>query len=308
MRYRPPVPADAPAVLAVSDARDLADLGEPLHTLEELRDEWRSGDLDPALDARVVEDAGGRIVAYAQVRRRGSLVLVAPDQEGRGIGSQLLGWVEARERDRGHDVHRQWAASANATARALLTRAGYRRVRSYSTMVGPLEEVSAPPDPPAGFRLRPIDPGRDATALHAVDEVSFAPSPDYAPESLAEFTEGQLGSHDFDAALSRVAVEGDAIVGFLIAGRRPEEGVGWVHILAVAPERQNRGLGTAMLRSAFAAFAEAGLSEVRLGVASYNPRALHVYQRMGMTERFRFDIYERPVEVHARAEAHDEPR
>ena len=52
-----------------------------------------------------------------------------------------------------------------------------------------------------------------------------------------------------------------------------------------------------MLWSAFAAFAEAGLSEVRLGVASYNPRALHVYQRMGMTARFRFDVYERPVEV-----------
>ena len=50
-----------------------------------------------------------------------------------------------------------------------------------------------------------------------------------------------------------------------------------------------------MLRSAFAAFAEAGLREARLGVASYNPRALHVYERLGMKERFRFDIYERPA-------------
>jgi mycothiol synthase len=300
MRYRAPVPADAPAVLAVSDARDLADLGEAQHTLDELRDEWRSGDLDLARDARVVEDAGGRILAYAQVRRRGALVLVAPDHEGRGIGAQLLEWVEERERDRGHDVHRQWAASGNLTARALLTGAGYRQVRSYSTMVRRLERISAPSDPPAGFRLRPIDPARDATALHAVDADSFSPTPDYAPQSLAEFTDAELGSHDFDAAISRAAVKDDSIVGFLIAGRRPEEGVGWVHVLAVAPAHQNRGLGTAMLESSFAAFAEAGLSEVRLGVASYNPRALHVYQRMGMTERFRFDVYERRV-------AHDEP-
>jgi ribosomal protein S18 acetylase RimI-like enzyme len=50
-----------------------------------------------------------------------------------------------------------------------------------------------------------------------------------------------------------------------------------------------------MLQSAFAAFAEAGLREVRLGVASYNPGALRLYERLGMTERFRFDVYERPA-------------
>lgn len=295
MRYRAPVPADAPAVLAVFEARDLADLGEVEQTLGELSDEWRGSDLDLERDARVVEDPDGRIVAYAAVRRPGTLVLVAPDQEGRGIGSRLLEFVEWRDRERRRDVHRQWVAGTNATARALLTRAGYRRARSYSRMVRSLERVAAPVDPPAGFRLRSIGPARDVVAMHAVDAASFAPAPDYTPESLAEFTEEHLAAHDFDAALSRVVVEGEEIVGFLIAGHRPEEAVGYVHILAVAPERQNRGLGTAMLQSAFAAFAQAGLREARLGVASYNPGALHVYERLGMTERFRFDIYERPA-------------
>jgi mycothiol synthase len=293
MRYRAPVPADAPAVLAVSEARDLTDLGEAEHTLEELHDEWRSSDLDLERDARVVEDPGGRIVAYAAVRRPGTLVLVAPDQEGHGIGSRLLEWAEWRDRERGREVHRQWVPGTNATARALLTRAGYRRVRSYSTMVRSLRGVDAAADPPAGFRLRSIDPTQDVEALHRIDVASFAPAPDYTPESLTEFTEEHFGAYDFDATLSRVATEGEEIVGFLIAGRRPQQGVGWVHILAVTPERQDRGLGTAMLQSAFAAFAEAGLREVRLGVASYNPRALYVYERLGMTERFRFDVYER---------------
>jgi mycothiol synthase len=297
MRYRAPVSADAPAVLAVFEARDVADLGAAEQTLEELRDEWRSSDLDLERNARVVEDADGRIVAYAAVRRPGTLVLVAPDREGRGIGSRLLEWAEGRDRERGRDVHRQWVAGRNATARALLTRVGYRRARGYSRMVRSLEGVCAAPDPPAGFRLRSIDPAQDAVALHAVDAASFAPAPDYTPESLTEFTEEHLAAHDFDAALSRVAIEGESeeIVGFLIAGRRPEEGVAYVHILAVAPERQHLGLGTAMLQSAFAAFAEAGLREVRLGVASYNPGALHVYEHLGMVERFRFDVYERPA-------------
>ncbi len=293
MRYRAPVMADAPAVLAVFEARDIADVGEVEQTLEELRDEWRSSDLELDRDAQVGEDADGRIVAYAAVRRHGTLALVAPDQEGRGVGTRLLEWAERRDRDRGRDVHRQWVACTNATARALLTRVGYRRARSYSRMVRSLAGVAGAPDPPAGFGLRSIDPAHDVTALHALDAASFAAAPDYTPESLAEFTEEHFGSHDFDAGLSRVVTDGEEIVGFLIAGRRPDEGVGWVHILAVAPERQNRGLGTAMLQSAFAAFAEAGLREVRLGVASYNRGALHVYERAGMTERFRFDVYER---------------
>lgn len=295
MRYRAPVLADAPAVLAVFEARDIADLGEVEHTLEELRDEWRSSDLDLESSARVVEDADGRIVAYAAVRRSGTMVVVAPDQQGRGIGSRLLEWTEGRESERGRGVHRQWVANRNATARVLLTRAGYRRAHSYSQMVRSLDGVAVAPDPPAGFRLRSIDPVQDAIGMHPVDAASFAHAPDYTPESLAEFTEEHLGAYDFDAALSRVVVDGEEIVGFLIAGRRPTEGVAYVHILAVAPAHQNRGLGTAMLQSAFAAFAQAGLREVRLDVASYNPRALHVYERLGMTERFRFDIYERPA-------------
>jgi ribosomal protein S18 acetylase RimI-like enzyme len=219
MRYRAPLPADAPAVLAVFEARDIADLGEVEQTLEELIDEWQGSDLDLSRNARVVEDPDGRIVA-------------------------------------------------------------------------------------AGFRLRSINPAEDAVAVHAVDAASFASAPDYTPESLREFTDEHFGAYDFDPAISRLAVEGDRTVGFLIAGHRPQEAVGYVHILAVVPERQDRGLGTSMLQSAFAAFAEARIREVRLGVASYNPRALHVYERLGMIERFRFDIYERPVD---RLAAYDEP-
>jgi mycothiol synthase len=293
MRFRAPAHADVAAVLAVFEARETADLGAVEQTLDALRDEWGSSDFDLGQDARVVEDLDGRIVAYAAVRRMGTLVVVAPDREGRGIGSRLLQWSERRDRARGRDLHRQWIAATNRSARALLTRAGYRRARSYSRMVRSLENLPAAGELPTGFRLRPIDADRDAVALHAVDAASFAAAPDYVPESLAQFTEEWLGSHDFDGALSRAVTEEERVVGFLLAGRRPDEGAGYVHILAVAPDFQDRGLGTAMLRSTFAAFAEAGLREARLGVASYNPRGLHVYERSGMTERFRFDIYER---------------
>ena len=56
MRFRAPTPDDAPAVMGVLIARDLADLGVPDYTLEDLLDEWRGTGVDLAADAVVVQD------------------------------------------------------------------------------------------------------------------------------------------------------------------------------------------------------------------------------------------------------------
>ncbi len=294
MRLRAADPDDAAAVLAVLVARDLVDLGVPEYTLGELQDEWRSSDLDLATDTRVVQADDGRIVGYAVVQRRGSLAVVAPDHEGRGIGSLLLRWSERRERERGADRHRQWTAASNAGAATLLRGAGYVLARSYSRMTRLLEDVPTADLAPAGMQLRPIDADRDAAAIHAVDAASFATSPDYVPEPFDAFREEHLGAHDFEPALSRVVEADGAIVGFLLT-RRWRDLVAFVDILAVDPGHQRRGLGTLLLLSAFAAFAADGLREAQLGVASDNPEGLRLYERVGMTARFQFDVYERPL-------------
>jgi mycothiol synthase len=294
MRFRAPVAADAPAVLAVFEARDLADLGATIHTLEDLLDEWKSSDLDLERGARVAEE-DGRIVAYAAVRRPGTLAVVAPDHEGRGIGSQLLEWAEERDRERGREVHSQWVAAGNRSARELLTRAGYHRARSYWRMVRSLDDARAAAGPPPGVHVRPVDRVRDARALHALDAASFADAPDYLPMSFTQFRAEILGAHDFDPGLSRVIVQEGEIVGCLLARRKRDGRVVYVDLLAVHPGHQRRGLGMALLQSAFAAFAQDGLREAQLGVASDNPQGLRLYERAGMTVRHRFDIYERPA-------------
>ena len=300
MRYRAPVLDDAPAVLAVLAARELADLGTTIRRLDDLRDEWQATELELDRDARVVEVQGGRIVAYVGVRRYGTLAVVAPDHEGRGSGARLLEWAERREREKGHSFHRQWVAGANASARGLLTRAGYTRARSYRRLTRLLDEVGpAPAVPvlaaPAGVRLRPVDVARDALALHALDAASFADALDNAPESPETFRREHLEAHDFDPELSLVAERGDEVVAFLLAHRREAEGAGFVAILAVKPEHQRQGIGTALVQHAFAGFAAAGLWEAQLMVASDNPRALRVYEQAGMAVKLEFDIYERPA-------------
>ena len=58
---------------------------------------------------------------------------------------------------------------------------------------------------------------------------------------------------------------------------------------------RGHGLGTVLLLSVFAAFADAGLREASLEVASDNPRALRIYERAGMKPGDRLEVFEKPT-------------
>ncbi len=304
-RLRSPVGADAEAVVAVLAERDIADIGTPDITLGDIRDEWSRGDFDLPADARVAEAAGGRIVGYAAMTPPMIMVVVAPDHEGQGIGTRLRRWAEQRDRTRGSVRHRQWIASTNERARALLLATGYEPERSYWRLARRLDDLDDLEDgaPPRGVTFRPVDLDTDAAALHALNEVSFKASPDYQPYTFSAFSDEHLRAHDFDPRLSCVAEDDGRPVGFLLARRWQEKNAGFVDLLGVHPDHRTRGLGTAMLQSAFARFAAAGLREAQLGVASDNPNALRLYERCGMTSRFRYDTYARAVRRAHRAPA-----
>jgi len=275
-------------------ARDLVDRGVPDWTLANVQDEWRTSDLDLAADARVVE-VSGQIAAYAMVRSYGTLAVVAPEFEHQGIGARLLQWAEYRERQQGRSAHRQWVASTNERGRALLVNAGYKLVRSYWRMARELEPTSSEPCAPEDVTLRALDVARDAIAVHAVDDASFSATRDYRPISLQVFREEHLDVHDFVPELSSVVEVECEVVGFLLTRRWAGHPVAFIDVLAVAPEHQGRGLGTTMLKTGFARFAAAGMQQAELGVSSDNPGARRLYQRLGMTQKFQADIYERGI-------------
>src|SRR3954452_22970079 len=288
MRLRPPALDDAEAVLELIVARDVADFGVPDYTLADLRQEWALAEVDLSRDAVVVEDQDGSLVGYAIVRSVGAQVIVPPEHTGRGIGSRLLTWAQER------GPRRQWVAERDVTGHELLGRAGYAVVRHYWRMERDLAAPVEPPEALEGVRLRALEPRADAEAVHALDATAFAEAPDNHPMSLAAFREEHLEAHDLDPALSLVAERGGRVAGFLLTRRWVEDGVGYVDDLAVDPDEQGRGLGTALLLNAFAAFRDAGLRAAQLGVASDNPKALRLYERAGMRQRFRFDVLERP--------------
>jgi mycothiol synthase len=294
---RAPSLADAEAVLEVLRERDIADTGEPDYTLQDLLDEWQLGEVDLGEDARVAE-RNGRITGYGIVRRQGTMIAVDPRHESDDVGRALITWSEERDRQRGREHHRHYVGAGDRHGRERLTRAGYTLLRSYWRMVRDLDGSERPGQAPDGIRMRALDLGADGEAIHRLDDVAFSAVPDYNPSTFEQFRDEHFAAHDLSTNLSVVAEPQTrgALAGFALTKVWPAEKVGFVDILAVHPDHQGRGLGSAILRYAFAGYAAAGLREAQLGVASDNPRALRLYEQVGMRQKFRFDMYERAVD------------
>jgi mycothiol synthase len=290
---RPPQPGDAEAVAKLVIAADIADIGEPDYTLDDLRDEWSARDFDLATDAMVVEESG-RIVGYAAFRGPEVLVVVDPARRGEGVGTALRAWAEDRAREKGIETLGQYAGDRNTAAREHLTAAGYERVRSYWRMELELDGSETPPEPPKGFTIRAFDADADAHAVYVVSDAAFSRNADFLPETETHFNDEHLQAHNLRPDLSVVAEQEGQIAGFALV-RDHGDKVAYVDLLAVHPDFAGKGLGSALLRTAYAGAAQAGFRSGRLGVASDNPNAIRLYARAGMTQRWRVDSYTRAL-------------
>ena len=277
------------AVLRVLSARDMHDFSVPDFTRKMLFDQLQTDEW-----SAVIALEGGDVLGCAAVHDGGAIAFVDPAREGEGAGSALLAWTETRERELGHEHHRQWIPDGNVNGHRLVRAAGYEKVRTIYHLVRSLSSLPGLSPPPPGITLDRPDVERDGRALHAADAAAFSGNADYRQESFEAFRREHLADGCLDREFSLVAHHGDAVAGFTVC-RDWGAGVGYIDLLAVIETERRRGLGTLLLLSAFADFARAGLREAVLDVASDNPRALHVYERAEMTPRHLVSVFEKPV-------------
>jgi ribosomal protein S18 acetylase RimI-like enzyme len=290
--FRAPEPGDLDAVLAVIVARDVADLGAPDFTRDDLEQDWREPGWQLGRDARVAEQ-DGRIVGYADLRRQVAQGYVHPEAEGRGIGSGLLAWLERRAAAPDAPGRlRQLVPESNRRARELLGAAGWRPAWTYWRLAIDLDAPPPAAASPAGVELRTLALPEDGLEIHGVSESAFAALGDHDPETFEEFDAEHLAAHDLDPSLSPVAVVEGRVAGFALVRRWSDQNRGFVNLLAVAPAHSGRGVGRALLHAAFAACRSAGLRGATLGVGGHNERALGLYERAGMRREWRVDRYE----------------
>lgn len=151
-------------------------------------------------------------------------------------------------------------------------------------MTGPLRlrrDLSGPlPSPhwPGGTHLIPFTDGT-APALHALVADGYAPGEGEVP-ALDDWWPALRSDSEFDPQLVFIARAGDGS----IAGVCQCWTSAFVKDLVVAPTHRRRGVGAALMLTAFAAFQDRGAPHVDLKVMPGNTRAIALYRRLGMTQ------------------------
>src|SRR5215207_5849223 len=267
MNVRAPEPSDAPAVLDLIVARDIADLGRQDYTLEDVEADWAAPGVDPALDA------------------------VPPASEGRGVGTALREAAEARAIERGEALVRQYVPTSNEAARTHLLGAGYWPAYSYFRM---RMELHGAPEPPAGVPVRPFSRGADDAPVHALVEEAMAGVAGNEPRSLESWQAAKVDKQGWDPSLWLLHEDADGLAAVMLC-ERSEEGVGYVDYLAVAPRVRGRGLGRALLLHGLAQLRAAGLAVAELSVQGENASATRLYESVGMRPVWTIERWEKPL-------------
>ena len=303
MNVRAPGWHDLAEVLALVSASDVAALGQTDWTEKALRDEWSERDL--AQDAWVVE-LDGRIGAYASLDDRGGGRLVCegyvhPGLRGRGLGSRLLDITERDARGRidrqppGARVYFQHASLVGDDCTPnLFARRGYEPAQYQFRMLAELDAAPEVPTVP-GVDIRLFRDPAERRDLHRVLEDAFAHGrSDFRRRPFEEWEPRALGP-DLDPTLVWVAEERGAVVGANICGWKLYGDWGWVGTLGVLPSHRGRGIGEALLRTAFAEFWRRGERRIALGVAADSDSATRLYERAGMRRLYTIVLYEKEL-------------
>jgi mycothiol synthase len=233
---------------------------------------------------------------------------VHPELLGRGIGSELIRVTEERataEVERYADAPRVYLQNATADpsdrAAGLYAAHGYAPSRYQFRMVADLAAEPAV-TPIEGVEIRPYRAGEEERAVHALIQDAFADLPDARRRSFEEWSEQVFDEPDFDPTLCWVAVSDGSVVGANLSAWKRHGDWGWVASIGVLPDWRGRGIGEALLRTAFAEFWRRGERRVALGVDAHNAPATRLYERAGMRVFYRITLYEK--ELRGRDQTH----
>lgn len=310
-RVRRPTLEDVPAILAVVHASDIAVVGYPDFTADDVREVLTAPATDPERDCWVALDPAGEIVAWSYLdnpnrgEREFVEVYVHPE---RGVPAQrpllALALPRVAERRAAFGLERMTLrAGAVPTERPwieTLKDAGFTFVKRYARMRRSLDGVSpTPPAPPDGVIIRLLrhTDEADMRRFHYILDTAFTDTPDHAPSTYETWRErvDALPAVEWDEWFV-AEVDGVAAGALQSAYQPPEEDEGWVKNLAVLREYRKRGVGAALLARAFAVYAGKGRKHAGLGVDLANPTYAHrLYGAVGMTASYEADIYERTV-------------
>jgi ribosomal protein S18 acetylase RimI-like enzyme len=235
-----------------------------------------------------------RLVAWGDVWKERAEGDVHPDHRGRGIGARVLAWTESRARETGQTAVRQVVTDANTRAAGLFRSHGYEVGHISWILQVSFEEGDPPPvEIPPGITIRPYRDD-DAPAAYRVIEDAFNEWPGRQPSTFEEWAPFGIGHRSFAPHLSRLAFDGDELVGTALAIDYANADEGWIQQVATKATHRHRGIARALLHEVFEAFHERGKRRCGLSTDS-RTGALTLYERVGMHVRRSYTSYRKQL-------------
>jgi mycothiol synthase len=302
VELRPPRFDEVAALTALANRVSDELFDEREETEESVRQWLTAPEVDPETDVRIAV-VDGEIRGYADLTAypepRYWADLRVPLSESDEIRIALLGWLEARVRDRADGQEdarlRFFDWSTDEPEKRLLERSGYHMIRhSYRMRIdfdGELPELEWP----SGVKVRTVTEA-DIDAVYETHQETFEDSWEHSRDSIEEWTHWLRGE-GFDPALWFLAEENGEPAGVSLCRLlETEPGLGWVSVLGVRRPWRRRGLGRALLLHSFHELRRRDCSAVGLGVdAESLTGANRLYENAGMRVVRQSDIYEKAL-------------
>lgn len=295
LTMRRPTLDDVEQVLALMIRCDIADSGRPDTDLEDLTYDW--GAIDLERDAWLLFAPKDELVGYAAALPWGDDarldIYAEPDWPDDTLAADLLARALARAREmaagRSQEmVARTFVTHSNRRNRQIAARAGFEPGRYIFQMIISLDRRPQQAQWPDDLTVRNVIPGQDDHQLHRLIQDAFY-QPGREPQSFEDWREVMMRPDIFEPELWFLVLQGQEMVGACLAIAYSTGG--WVRQLAVAEEWRGRGLGKALLLTAFNAFHARGFADVGLSVESKRPDAHSFYQAVGMRQLRQYDEY-----------------
>ena len=289
---------------------------QELDNPELIRQDWQHIGFNPETDMLLVFDAQGCLLGVVETWlinqppvHPWNGIRVHPDHLQEGIWEYLLLWGERRSATVLQSLPaglrmapRTGVEHHNLEAIRAIQNLGWTPVRSYYRMVTDLETAPEVPAVPAGISLRTYNPATETEAVYRAVTEAFKDHFGYVEQpfeaGFANFKHSMINLPGYDPNYWFVAMDGEEIAGFCLCRPVDDEDAecGFVNELGVRRAWRKRGLGTLLLKHAFAAFYARGQKRAALGVdASSLTGALRIYERAGMRVARQFDHFEKEL-------------
>ncbi len=297
---RPCTDSDLSAIVELFNACEEVDQMGIWETVERLKQDLNSPSFNRAENLRLWENSGGLIgygsiwIDPSQTGIDGILNFrVHPTVRNQGLEEEIITWAEKRLKEattNGKSDVKLYsgARSDRGDVINILQNLGFVAVRYFFRMRRSLTKPIDKPQFPEGFKLRTVEPEKDATLWVEMFNQTFMDHWNHHDYSLEEFLH-DIQSPEYNPDLNLIAIAPDGTFAAFCEShiypednKRNQRNEGWIAVLGTRREFRQQGLGRAMLLRGMQCLKTEGMDTAILIVDADNPSgALRLYESVG---------------------------